>query len=223
MYFRSWTNIVTHWEVTGGTEVAQIHASVASETEGRGGGVGPQHCRLLPEDDLAGRDVTAGHAVPPSLGVSLHYEGIAVVQLGGSVYVEVFLKHELSLYFSWQVPPCHLWAVINSLTKPTQQLCLLAAKEAGARGGRGDNISVDNIRIYVQRFSAYLRVTVGRSFCYRPVLTSSFQLQLEHFVFPNVVQIESDNAQIRIQRLTRVTRDIPIALPPSQDNPSIKE
>ena len=100
MYFRPRANIVTHGEVTVGTKVGEVYASKAGETEGRGGGVGPQHCRGFTEDDLAGRDITAGHAVPPSLGVSLHYEGIAVVQLGGSVYVEVFLKHELSLYFS---------------------------------------------------------------------------------------------------------------------------
>ena len=100
MYFRSRTNIVTHGEVTGGTPVGEVHPGIAGETEGGGGGVGSHHCRGLTEDDLAGGDITAGHAVPPSLGISLDYEGIAVVQLGGSVYSVMFLKHKLSLYFS---------------------------------------------------------------------------------------------------------------------------
>ena len=99
MYFRARTNIVTHGEVTVGTKVGEVYASKAGETEGRGGGVGSQHCRGFTEDDLAGRDITAGHAVPPSLGVSLYYEGIAVVQLGGSVYCKMFLKHKTVFIF----------------------------------------------------------------------------------------------------------------------------
>ena len=80
MYFRSRTNIVTHGEVTGGTEVAQVQASIAGETERGGGGeVGPQDCRSLPEDDLTGSDITAGNTISACQGVCLDYEGIAVV------------------------------------------------------------------------------------------------------------------------------------------------
>ena len=81
MYFRPRANIVTHGEVTGGTPIAEVHPGIAGETEGGGGGVGTQHCRGLTEDDLAGSNVAAGHAVPASQGVCLDYEGIAVVQL----------------------------------------------------------------------------------------------------------------------------------------------
>ena len=94
MYFRPRANIVTHGQVTGGTPVAEVHPGIAGEAEGGGGGVGTQHCRGLAEDDLAGSDVAAGHAVTASLRVSLDYEGIAVVQLGGSVYSKMFLKHK---------------------------------------------------------------------------------------------------------------------------------
>ena len=93
MYFRPRANIVTHGEVTGGTPIAEVNPGIAGETEGGGGGVGTQHCRGLPKDDLAGSDVAAGHAVPASQGVGLDYEGIAVVQLGGSVDIIMFLQH----------------------------------------------------------------------------------------------------------------------------------
>ena len=97
MYFRPRANIVTHGEVTGGTPIAEVNPGIAGETEGGGGGVGTQHCRGLPEDNLAGSYVPAGHAIAASQGVGLDYEGIAVVQLGGPVYAKMFLKHKTEL------------------------------------------------------------------------------------------------------------------------------